>query len=129
MLDETRTNCRHSMDKRLSHVVIQFLQPYLQKQQTKMRNPIGVEYQVVIFLYYISNEGRYRKNANAFAVSRSSVSILIRKVAKIIVEHLGLGLIKIPKTVTELEAPTENFLNAHGFPHCLHAIDGTQRTY
>ena len=27
---------------------------YLQKQQTKMRNPIAVECQVAIFLYYIS---------------------------------------------------------------------------
>ena len=32
--------------------------PYLQ-----MRNPIAVECQVAIFLYYISDEGRYRKIA------------------------------------------------------------------
>ena len=58
---------------------------------------------------------RYRKNANAFGVSSSSVSILIRKVAKIVVENLVPGLIKSPKTVTGVEALTENFLNAHVF--------------
>ena len=60
-------------------------QLYLQKQQTKMRNPIAVECQAVIFLYYISDDGRYSKTKNAFRVSRSSFSILIRKVAKTII--------------------------------------------
>ena len=67
----------------------------------------------------------YRKTADAFGVSRSSVLILIRKVAKVFVEHLGPELIKLPKTVTKVEALTENFLNGHGFPQCLGAIDGT----
>ena len=93
--------------------------------QTKIRNPIAVECQVVIFLYYISEEGRYQKTANAFGISRSSVSILIQKVAKILAEHLGPELIKLPKPVTEVEALNENFLNARGFPQCLAAIDGT----
>ena len=98
------------------------LAPYL---QTKIRNPIAVECQVVIFLYYLSEEGRYQKTANAFGISRSSVSILIQKVAKILAEHLGPELIKLPKPVTEVEALNENFLNARSFPQCLAAIDGT----
>ena len=68
-----------------------------QKQQTKMQNPTAVECQVGIFLYYIRDERRYRKTANAFGVFRSSISNLIRKVAKIIVEHLRPELIKLPK--------------------------------
>ena len=70
-----------------------------------MRNPFVVECQVAIFPYYISDEGRYRKTAYAFGVSRSSVSILIQKVAKIIVERLGLELIKLPRTVSEKVFP------------------------
>ena len=100
-------------------------QLYLQKQQTKMRNPIAVECQVVIFLYYISDDGRYSKTKNAFRVSRRSFSILIRKVENTIIEHLGSELNKLPKTATEVETLTENFLNAYGFPQCLGAIDGT----
>ena len=76
-------------------------------------------------LHQQNYEGRYRKHTSAFVVSRSSVSILIRKVSKIIAEHLVPELIKLPKTVTQVEALTENFLKAHGFPQCLGAIDGT----
>ena len=36
-----------------------------------------------------------------------------------IVEHLGPELIKLSKTVTEVDALTGNFLNTHGFPQCL----------
>ena len=38
--------------------------------------------------------------------------------------YLGRELMKLQKNVTEVEALTENFLNAHSFPHCLGAIDG-----
>ena len=99
--------------------LVTILRSYLQKQQIKIPKPIAVECQVAIFLYYISDEGRYQKTANAFGVSRSSVSILIRKVAKIIIEHLGPELIKLSKTVTEVDALTGNFLNTHGFLQCL----------
>ena len=95
--------------------LVPILRPYLQKQQTKMQNPIEVECQVAFFLYCISDEELNRKTANAFDISRSLVSILIRKVAEIIAEHLGIDLIKLPKTVAEVEALTENFLNAHDF--------------
>ena len=93
--------------------LVTILRSYLQKQQIKIPKPIAVECQVAIFLYYISDEGRYQKTANAFGVSRSSVSILIRKVAKI------AELIKLSKTVTEVDALTGNFLNTHGFLQCL----------
>ena len=39
--------------------LVTILRPYLQKQQTKIQNPIAVECQVAIFLYYISDEWRY----------------------------------------------------------------------
>ena len=39
--------------------LVTILRPCLQRQQTKMRNPNAVECQVAIFLYYISDEGRY----------------------------------------------------------------------
>ena len=60
-------SCRYRMGRKLSHVMIQFffdlvtiLKSYLQEQQTKIRKPIAVECKVVIFFYYISDEGHYR---------------------------------------------------------------------
>ena len=131
MLDKTRTNKRMvgkilevadtewvenlRMSRSSFFDLVPILWPYLQKQQTKMRNSIEVECQVAFFLYCLSDEGLYRKTANVFDISRTLVSTFIRKVAKIIAEHLGIDLIKLPKTLTEVEALTENFINAHDF--------------
>lgn len=54
--------------------------PYIQRQSTVMRQCIDVEKQVALTLYYLADEGRMRKTANAFGVSRSSVSIVVRRV-------------------------------------------------
>ena len=39
-----------------------------------MRSPINVVKKVAITLYYLRVEGRFRKTANAFGISRKSVS-------------------------------------------------------
>ena len=98
---------------------------YLEKQVTRMRKPISTECQIASFLYYISDEARYRKAANAFGISRSSVSLMIRKVSKTIVEFMGKDYMKLPETVAEVENLTQKFLEHHGFPQCVGAIDGT----
>jgi len=45
------------------------LRPHIQKLTTNMRSPVEVERQVVLTLYYLSDEGRLRKTANAFGLS------------------------------------------------------------
>ena len=66
------------------------LLPYIKKKTTIMRFSIDVEKQLGITLYYLSDEGRLRKTANAFGVSRSSVSIIIRRVTQVIAMFLSL---------------------------------------
>ena len=39
------------------------VKPFLQKQSTNMRSAIDVEKQVAVTLYYLLDEGRYRKVA------------------------------------------------------------------
>ena len=53
------------------------LGPYIERQPTNMRQRILVKKQVAITLYHLADEGRYRKVANAFGVSRSAVSIVV----------------------------------------------------
>jgi hypothetical protein len=50
------------------------LEPFIAREQTNMRTSISVECQIAVTLYYLSDEGRLRKTANAFGISRSSVS-------------------------------------------------------
>ena len=50
---------------------------------------------------------------------------MIRKVSKTIVEFMGKDYMKLPETVAEVENLTQKFLEHHGFPQCVGAIDGT----
>ena len=38
-----------------------------------MRKPVSVQTQIAVTLYYLSDEGRLRKVANAFGLGRSSI--------------------------------------------------------
>ena len=49
------------------------LQPYFQKKQNCLSNPISIKIQVTSFLYYINVEGRHTETTNIFSVSRGSV--------------------------------------------------------
>ena len=71
---------------------------FIEKQVTNMREPAKVERQVAATLYYLSDEGRLRKTANAFGLSRSSVSIIIHRVTHAITVHLEPNYITIPLT-------------------------------
>ena len=105
------------MSKTSFEELVNILRPYLEKQATRMRKPISTEFQIASFLYYISDEAHYPKTANAFGISR--------KVSKTIVEFLGKDYMKLPETVAEVKNLTQKFLEHHGFPQCIEAIDGT----
>jgi len=47
------------------------LRPLLERKSTRMKRPISVETQMAVTLYYLSDEGRYRKVANASGILRS----------------------------------------------------------
>ena len=49
----------------------------------------------------------------------------MRKVARVIVKHLRPLCMKCPETVKDVEYLTQRFQQAHGFPQCIGAIDGT----
>ena len=101
------------------------LRPYIQGKATNMRSPVGVVKQVACTLYYLSDEGRLRKTANAFGLSRQVVSKIVRKVCKAITVHLGPRYIGLPSNEVEVKNLVENFYQAHNFPQCLGAIDCT----
>ena len=63
--------------------------PYVEGQPARMRDPVEVESQVALSLYYLADEGSIRRTANSFGLSHSSVSIIVRKECRAICEHLG----------------------------------------
>ena len=101
------------------------LRPLLERISTRMRYPISVETQMAVTLYYLSDEGRYRKVANAFGISRSSVSIIVRRVCAAVCEYLGPSYVRLPTSEREVQELVSQFYVYHGFPQCMGAIDGT----
>ena len=90
-----------------------------------MRQEISVETQVAAFLYYISDEGRYRKTTNAIGISRSSVSLIVKWVSSEIVRQMATVIVKLPQTKGDVETLASNFLEVHDFHECIGVIDGT----
>ena len=101
------------------------LRPHLEREKTRMRDPVEVERQVALTLYYLADEGRMRKTANAFGLSRSAVSVIVRRVCSAICEHMGPQLIRLPVTEAEVKEKTNKFFSHWQFPQCLGAVDGT----
>ena len=101
------------------------LKPYIQREETNMRRPISVEQQVAVTLYYLSDEARLRKTANAFGIARSTTSEVIRRVTKAISIHLGPQFIQLPQTEVEVMEKVKKFHHAFLVPQCLGAVDGT----
>ena len=101
------------------------LRPYIEGKATRMRQPVDVVKKVACTLYYLSDEGRMRKTANAFGISKQVVSKIAREVCYAITKHLGPKYIKVPFTEDGVRELTEHFEKAHGIPQCLGAIDGT----
>jgi hypothetical protein len=92
------------------------LRPFLEKKSTSMRHPISVEKQVAVTLYYLSDEGRLRKAANAFGIGRSTVSTIIRNVTYVLAVFLGPRYIKLPTSEEEVMDKVENFHSQYGVP-------------
>ena len=101
------------------------LRPFIERQVTVMRDPVSVETQLAVTLYYLSDEGCLRKVANAFGLSRACCSIIIRRVTLAITTHLGPDYINLPTTQEGVQEKVSKFLDAFGVPQCLGAIDGT----
>ena len=80
---------------------------------------------MAVFLNYVSDEGRYRKVAISFGISRAAVSNIVKRVSMVITIHLGPLYIKFPKTKEEIETAASKIYEKHGFPQCIGAKDGT----
>jgi hypothetical protein len=122
LLVEWKENFRMSKDTFM--LLCSHLRPFLEEQDTRMRKAISGECQVDVTLYYLSDEGRLRKTANAFGIARSTASIIVRRVTKAISIHLGPTFIKLPLTEEVTEKVTK-FYNSFQVPQCLGAVDGT----
>lgn len=101
------------------------LRPHVEGATTNMRRPVDVLKKVACTLYYLGDEKRLQKTADAFGLSRQVVSVIVRQVCKAISIFLGPDYIRTPRTEPEVKDLVFNFQQTHGMPQCLGAIDCT----
>ena len=68
---------------------------------------------MALTLYYLSDEERLKKTANAFGLSRACVSLIIRRVTRAITVHLGPNYIKLPMTENAVKDCVTNFMRGN----------------
>ncbi|KAM4577098.1 putative nuclease HARBI1 [Odontesthes bonariensis] len=125
VVDEQAWYENFRMTKDSLYALTDLLRPHIEGQWTNMRQPVPALKKVACTLYYLSDEGRLRKTANSFGLGRSTVSTIIRDTCRAITVHLGPKYIKLPFTVPDTEELVAGFLEDHGMPQCLGAVDGT----
>uniref|UniRef100_A0A1X7UYC9 Nuclease HARBI1 n=1 Tax=Amphimedon queenslandica TaxID=400682 RepID=A0A1X7UYC9_AMPQE len=121
--EEWKENFR--MSRESFYKLVDKLRPFIEKQVTRMRVPVSADTQVAVSLYYLSDEGRLHKTANAFGLSRSCVSLIIRRVSYVISHHLGPELIQLPLTEDAVGEKVDNSFKLYSILQCLGAIDCT----
>lgn len=119
MVVETEWKNNFRMTRRSFFKLCDHLGLVIQRQSTPMHSPVDVNRQVALTLYYLSDEGRLRKTANAFGLSKSCVSVVVRRVTRVISRYLGPMYIKVPVTEEAVKEKVTNFYNSFVVPQCL----------
>ena len=122
VLEDWKENFRMSREN--FFILADLLRPHIERRDTHIHCAISVEKQVALTLYYFADEGRLRKIANYFGISRASCSITIRKVSYAITTYLGPHFIKLPLTEESVKKKVQQFYDADGIP-----VFGCHRRY
>ena len=83
---EWRENFRMSRESFL--VLCTDLHDHIVKSSIRFNKAVFAEKQVALTLYYLSDESRLRKAANALGLGKSTVSHIIRRVCMAVTVHL-----------------------------------------
>ena len=111
------------MRRRTFDRLVNDLRPHIQGQQTRWRQPIGVEKKVVVTLFKLMHGVSIPLVADKAALGKSTVGEILRQVCSAISNHFG-HLIAWP-VGRRLARVTAAFQSKQQFPNCIGAIDGS----
>ena len=116
------------MNFRVSEATFEYLCEQLRSSVTKsdtiMRKAIPTEKRIGLTLWCLATGADYRTIGHLFGVSKSTVCLVTKQVCGSIVECLLPKYVKMPSGTVLIE-DIEGFMNNHGFPQCVGAVDGT----
>ena len=98
------------------------VRPSIEKRSTCLRQPISVEKQVAITLWYLATPMEYRSIGHLFGVARTAF-VFVHEMCTAIVDVLRKAYISFPKS-DKVKQVVDGFQRTWGVPQCCGAIDG-----
>ena len=89
--------------------LIYLLSPFLQKQDTNMREYLSPEERCCVTLRYLASGQSFRFLEYQFRISKKAISYIVYEVAFAITQALGKEHFKTPKTTEEWKKIAEKF--------------------
>ena len=121
---EADFRCAFRMSRASVEKLLQKIQPFLEKQVTRFRNPVPASHRLLIFLYHVSKPATYSVIHDLFAYGKSTISKIIHETTLAIIDHLRPIYISWP-SIAEMMRTSHKFYRKHGIPQCIGCIDGS----
>lgn len=96
----------------------------LERQVTRLRNPVPSDKRLAITLHYLSHGGTFAQLGLLFSVGRSTAAAVVHSTIKVFCEHMVDDSIMFPDGA-ELDQVIHDFEALACLPQCAGAVDGT----
>ena len=112
------------IDEELFKEIAQRIRPFIEKQDTRLREAIDVETRLAITLRFLATGNTYRTISYAFRVAPNTISKIVPETCRAIIAVYGDEVMKLPNTPEEWKTVAKGFEERWNFPHAIGAIDG-----
>ena len=111
------------MSQQTFNYLCERLRPAIEKQYTKLHQPISVEKRVAITVWYLATPMEYRSIGHLFGVARCTACVVVHETCAAIIDVLLKSYINFPRG-NVVDETVEGFQKTWGVPQCCGAIDG-----
>lgn len=112
------------MTRETFQLVCSELRPYIERQNTRFRQPISVEARVAVTVWKLATNVEYRTIATLFGIGHSTVGEIVLDTCDAIAFFLLPKYVRVPQN-SLMQEIIDGFQNRWGFPQTAGAINGT----
>ncbi|XP_018407677.1 PREDICTED: uncharacterized protein LOC108783575 [Cyphomyrmex costatus] len=112
------------MEQYVLEELLQLVTPYIQKQNTVMRQAISSRDRLSVTLRFLATGNTFQDLSYSTRIAPNTLSQIIPETLKAIITVLDSKVIVCPSTVMEWQVVADKFNTWWQFPHCIGALDG-----
>ena len=112
------------MTKNTFDILCDDLRPYISREITRFRQPVGVEQRVAMTLWRLATNIEYRTLSALLGLGHSTVCTVVNETCSAITKHLLPRYVRIPQG-SQLKEIVDGFERCWVFPQAAGAIDGS----